>query len=143
MQDIYSNIMNRIDITYKKNLFIMNGDEKPEQDIEFDASNKTYILSFVSDYHNSSFNLSVYFNDSSNLMLMKNDLVVQLKVQTFLEPEPLVAKIAYKSGIVFLYENKKITNATFKIDDNNTPDNKQDLEVKGDFLLLISVVFIL
>ena len=68
---------------------------------------------------------------------MKNDLVVQLKVQTFLEPEPLVAKIAYKSGIVFLYENKKITNATFKIDDDNTPDNKQDLEVKGDFLLYI------
>ena len=137
MQDIYKNIMNRIDITYKKNLFIMLGDEKPEQNIEFDASNKTYILSFVSDYHNSSFNLSVYFNDSNNLMLMKNDLVVQLKVEKFLEPEPLVAKIAYKSGIVFLYENKKIVNATFKIDDDNTPDSNQDLEVKGDFLLYI------
>ena len=59
IKDDYLNYIYRKDIVYKRQLFIMNQNEKPEQNIDMDFDNKTYILSFVSDYHNSSFNLSV------------------------------------------------------------------------------------
>ena len=88
------NVISRKDIEYKKELFIMNGDEKPEQNIDLNIDNDTYILNFVSDYHNSSFNLSVYFNNSNDLILLKKEIIVQLKVKQFLEPEPLIVKSA-------------------------------------------------
>lgn len=40
--------INKKNIFYKKQLFIMVGEEKPEQNIELDSDNKTFILKYVS-----------------------------------------------------------------------------------------------
>jgi hypothetical protein len=92
---------------YKKQLFVMKGDEKPEQNIELGADNRTFIINFVSDYHQDSFNLSVAFNNSNDLVLIKNNIIVKINVQQFLEPEELVIPIQYKPGKLFLYRNVK------------------------------------
>ena len=139
IKDNYMNVISRKDIEYKKELFIMNGDEKPEQNIDLNIDNDTYILNFVSDYHNSSFNLSVYFNNSNDLILLKKEIIVQLKVKQFLEPEPLIVKIPYKPGISLIYENIKLLNLNIGIDDENenAKNIAQDMMSNADFLLYI------
>ena len=120
----------------------MNEDEleKPEQNIDFDEENKTYILSFNPDYNNiSSFNLSIYFNNSNELFVIKNNIIVQIKIKTFLEDEELVTDTVFTPGIALLYENEKVVNLTFDFEDDEDGNNKvcQDLEARGDFLLYI------
>jgi hypothetical protein len=120
----------------------MNEDEleKPEQNIDFDEENKTYILSFNPDYNNiSSFNLSIYFNNSNELFVIKNNIIVQIKIKTFLEDEELVTDTVFTPGIALLYENEKVVNLTFDFEDDEDGNNKvcQDLEARGDFLLYV------
>ena len=142
LKDDNSNYIYRKDIVYKRQLFIMNEDEleKPEQNIDFDEENKTYILSFNPDYNNiSSFNLSIYFNNSNELFVIKNNIIVQIKIKTFLEDEELVTDTVFTPGIALLYENEKVVNLTFDFEDDEDGNNKvcQDLEARGDFLLYI------
>ena len=138
IKDDYQNYIYRKDIVYKRQLFIMNQNEKPEQNIEMDFDNKTYILSFVSDYKNSSFNLSVYFNNSNELILMKNDIIVESKVENFLEDEELVIETAYTPGVAFLYSSLKVANVTFEIDEEETIEVNQDIQADCDYILYIN-----
>ena len=77
----------------------MIGNEAIEQNIDINEENKTYIISFVSDYHNSNLNMDIYFNNSNDLILLKKDLGVELHVEKFLEPEPIMIDISYKLGV--------------------------------------------
>ena len=135
LRDVYNNVfIDKKDIMYKKQLFVMKGDEKPEQNIELGADNRTFIINFVSDYHQDSFNLSVAFNNSNDLVLIKNNIIVKINVQQFLEPEELVIPIQYKPGKLFLYRNVKEIISKINVDDE-IKDLK--LEATGDFLLYI------
>ena len=137
IKDDYLNYIYRKDIVYKRQLFIMNQNEKPEQNIEMDNDNKTYILYYVSDYHNSSLNLSIYFNNSNELILMKSNIIVHSNVENFLEDEDLVTETAYTPGVAFLYTSLKYVNVTFEIDDEETDEQNQDVQVDCDFILYI------
>ena len=142
LKDDYKNDINRNDIVYKRQLFLMNEDEneKPEQNIDLEEGNKTYILSFIPDYNNiSSFNLSVYFNNSNELILIKKDIIVRLKIKTFLEDEELVIDTPYTPGIAFFYEGEKVVNVRydFEENDNGANDINNGIESRGDFLLYI------
>jgi len=81
LRDDYNNeFINRKDVMFKKQLFILSDDEKPEQNIEIGPDNKTFILNFVSDYHKELFNLSIVFGNSNNLILIRNSIIVKSKV---------------------------------------------------------------
>ena len=141
LKDDYNNIIYRNDILYKKQLFIMYDDEKPEQNIDINLENKTFILNFVSDYNRESFNLKIYFNYSGNLTLIKDELIVNVNIEPskLLEPEPLITKIAYKTGVSFLYKNIKLTDLTFDVgNEEEGKDNSNELfDLSGDYLLYI------
>jgi len=102
LKDDYKNVILNKDIAYKKQILAMIGNEAIEQNIDINEENKTYIISFVSDYHNSNLNLDIYFNNSNDLILLKKDLGVELHVEKFLEPEPIMIDISYKLGVAFL-----------------------------------------
>jgi hypothetical protein len=112
----------------------MSGDEKPEQNIIFDEGNKTYILRFVSDYHKELFNLSVVFNNTNNLTVFADNIIVKLNVTTFAVPEQLVSQIKYKTGFVFIYKSQKMLKSSIQVHDNI---QEQDLETIGDFIFYI------
>ena len=141
LKDDYNNIIYRNDILYKKQLFIMYDDEKLEQNIDINQENKTFILNFVSDYNRESFNLKIYFNYSGNLTLIKDELIVNVNIEPskLLEPEPLITKIAYKTGVSFLYKNIKLTDLTFDVgNEEEGKDNSNELfDLSGDYLLYI------
>ena len=81
----YNNeFINRKDLMFKRQLLIMNVDEKPEQNIEIEQGDKEIIIIFVSDYHNKLFNLSIVFNNPDNLIPIKNNIIVKLKFTQFL-----------------------------------------------------------
>ena len=135
LRDVYNNeFIDKKEIVFKKQLFVMNGNEKPEQNIELGADNKTFIINFVSNYHQDSFNLSVVFNNSNDLIPIKNNITVKVKVQEFLEPEELVVPINYKTGSLFLYRNVKAIVSKINVDEE--VKNLQ-LEANVDFLLYI------
>ena len=136
LKDDYFNIINQKDIAYKKQLVAMIGNENIDQNIHLNTENKTYIISFVTDYHVSSINISLFYNNSNDLILIKSGLIVQSHVTKFLEPEPIITTINYKTGIAFLYENLKLLNISIKIEDEIN-DKKQDIEARGDFILYI------
>ena len=134
LRDMYNNTITAKSIEYKKQLFIMSGDEKPEQNIIFDEGNKTYILRFVSDYHKELFNLSVVFNNTNNLTVFADNIIVKLNVTTFAVPEQLVSQIKYKTGFVFIYKSQKMLKSSIQVHDNI---QEQDLETIGDFIFYI------
>ena len=137
LRDDYNNeFINRKDVMFKKQLFILSNDEKPEQNIEIGPDNKTFILNFVSDYHKELFNLSVVFENSNNLILIRNNIIVKSKVTKFLEPEELVIPIQYKPGKVFFYKTAKMINVNFGIE-NQTETQDQMIEANGNYLLYI------
>jgi len=136
LKDDYKNVILNKDIAYKKQILAMIGNEAIEQNIDINEENKTYIISFVSDYHNSNLNLDIYFNNSNDLILLKKDLGVELHVEKFLEPEPIMIDISYKLGVAFLYENLKLLNVSIEIEDADE-DAKTHIETRGDFLLYI------
>ena len=136
LKDDYNNVIFKKDIAYKKQVLAMIENEAIEQNIDVNEENKTYIISFVSDYHNSNLNMVIYFNNSNDLILLKKDLGVELHVEKFLEPEPIMIDISYKLGVAFLYENIKLFNVSIEIEDVDE-DQKTDVETFGDFILYI------
>ena len=139
IKDDYLNYIFRKDIAYKRQLFVMIQDEKPEQNIDMDPSNKAYILYFYPNYQNytSPLNLSIYYNNSNELILMKSDIIVQIKIENFAENEDLVTETAYTPGIAFLYTSLKFVNLSYKIGENETEVVNQDLQADCDFILYI------
>ena len=83
LKDDYFNIINQKDIAYKKQLVAMIGNENIDQNIHLNTENKTYIISFVTDYHVSSINISLFYNNSNDLILIKSGLIVQSHVTNF------------------------------------------------------------
>ena len=115
LRDIYNNTFtNRKDVLYKKQLFILVGDEKPEQNIELDSDNKTYILRYVSEKRESSLNVTVAFNNSGDLLIIENNIIVKFNIITFYEPEELVVNIDYKPGRAFIYKYVKSVSVNIK-----------------------------
>ena len=141
LRDVYNNeFINKKDIMFKKQLFVLIGDEKPEQNIEIDPDNKTFILNFVSDYHKELLNLTIAFNNSNDLIEIANNIIVTLKVKEFLEPETLVVPIQYKPGKIFLYSMEKNVVTEFGIDDEEEK-YKRSLKSNGTFFLYIRDIY--
>ena len=140
LRDDYNNeFINRKDVDFKNLLIVMNGNEKPEQNIEIGPDNKTFIINFVTDYHKESLNLSVVFNTDNDTILIRDNIIVKINVKTFLEPEELVIPIAYKPGKLFLYKNFKILKTNFQVEDDEKEKTQKDdqTEINGDFMLYI------
>jgi len=137
LRDDYNNeFIDKKDIMFKKQLFVLIGDEKPEQNIEMGPDNKTFILNFVSDYHKELLNLTIAFNNSNDLIEIANNIIVTLKVKEFLEPESLVIPIQYKPGKIFLYRIEKKVEIEFEIEDEKEK-KKSSLMSNGNFFLYI------
>ena len=68
---------------------------------------------------------------------MKNDIIVESKVENFLEDEKLVSETAYTPGVAFLYSSLKYANVTFEIDEEEVGDVNQDIQADCDFILYI------
>ena len=135
LRDIYNNTFtNRKDVLYKKKLFIMIDDEKPEQNIELDSDNKTYILKYVSEKNESSLNLTLAFNNSGDLLIIENNIIVNFNIKTFYEPEKLAVNIEYKPGKAFVYKYVKDINANIKMEDTETLENITNI---AEFIIYI------
>ena len=138
LRDKFNNeFINRKNIVYKKQLFIMVGEEKPEQNIELDSDNKTFILKYVSEKREDSLNLSIAFNDSdnNNLILIKNNIIVKYNIKVFCKPEELVVKVGYKPGKAFIYRNVK--SLKFELEMEEQSSKEQKVSNNGDFLLYV------
>ena len=135
LRDAYNNtFINRKDVLFKKKLFIMIGNEKPEQNIELDSDNKTYILKYVSEQRESSLNLTVAFNNSNDLIIIENNITVKFNIKTFCEPEKLAVHIEYKPGRALIYKYVKNVNVNIKLQDK---ESLQNLENSAEFIIYI------
>ena len=136
LKDIYFNDIHTKNIEYKKALFPTINNEKVEFNIDLIQESKTYIISLYPDYNQKPISMDIYFNNSDEEVLIKSGLIVQNHVKKIVEPEPLAIKLSYKTGIFFLYESLKLVNTTIHLEDE--PDSqKQNMEIKGDFLFFI------
>ena len=80
--------------------------------------------------------MNIYFNSSNEEVLIKSGLNVQNHAENISEPEPLIIKLSYRPGIIYLYESLKLVNATMQLEDE--PDGlKENIEMRGDFLFFI------
>ena len=141
LRDDYNNeFIDRKDIMFKKQLFVLVGDEKPEQNIEMAPDNKTYIINFVFEYHKELLNLTIAFNNSNDLIEIANNIIITVKVKEFLEPEPLVVPIQYKPGKIFVYSSEKKIDVEFEIEDEKEKQ-KMSLMSNGIFLLYIRDIY--
>jgi len=135
LRDAFNNeFINRKDVLYKKNLFMIVGNEKPEQTIELDSDYKTYVLKYVPENKKESLNITVVFNDSNILLPIETNIIVKLNIKTYCEPEELVVNIGYKPGRVFLYRFSKNISLTGEIEEDT---ERESMGTVADFILYI------